>query len=206
MRAAIWPHHRLTHPVVTLICKLDKPSENQWNKWNQHLIYLDPIVNRVKTLTARCKVAFFLNSSSPGVLDWAWMFKSSFLHFQPTCILCYVSFCKGLFSHTDTPNTSAGTCVRRYVHVFQIACVQHSWRKHQCCAMLISPAGLSTSVHWLTSLERVQPAPLIPPTLANWHKGQGREREARAWPAFPPACFTVHVPQGAATELPLQCF
>lgn len=142
---AICHHHRLAHLVVMLICRLGKPSEKQWNKWNQPLIYLDLTVKRVKALTARCKVAFFLDSSSPGVPDWAWMFKSPLFHFQPMCILCYVAFHRGLFSHPYTPNTSAGMCQVTGSRLPDCrVCVQPSCSKRQCRAMTISPAGLST--------------------------------------------------------------
>lgn len=89
VRAAICHHPGLVHPVVTLICKLDEPSEKQQDELNQHFIYSHPVVSGAKTSRAHCKVAFFLGSSSPGVLDWAWTLKSSLLHFQPMCsVLC----------------------------------------------------------------------------------------------------------------------
>lgn len=71
---------------------------------------------------------------------------------------------------TSQPWSSAGTCA------------QHSWGRCQCPAVLIPPQVLK-AVPWLMSLERVQPAPLVPPAPANWHKGQEVETEARAWPA-----------------------
>lgn len=50
------------------------------------------------------------------------------------------------------------------------------------------PPQVFTTVPWLMALERMQPAPLIPPTPENWHKGQGIETEARAWPALLSTC------------------
>lgn len=50
------------------------------------------------------------------------------------------------------------------------------------------PPQVFKTAPWLTSQERVQPAPLAPPTPANWHKGQGLETEARAQPAPLPTC------------------
>lgn len=77
-------------------------------------------------------------------------------------------------------------------------CVQHSWSKRQCCAILISPGGPFTECGLLCVSGKCA---ACSPNSTNSSRLTWREREARAWPAFPPACFTFHMPQGAATEL-----
>lgn len=135
-------------------------------------------------------MAFFLDSSSPGVLDWARMFKSSLFHFQPTCISCYVSFHKGLSSHTYSLNTS------QQAHVSGDRFI--SSRLHGVCSALLEETSTPCYAHfpprsfhwvWFMSLGRVQPAPLIPLTLMGWRKGQGREKERQGHglPSLPPA-------------------
>lgn len=141
-----------------LIWKPVKPSETQWKEWNQHFIFLDPIVNRAKTCTAHCKVMIFLDSSIPGVLDCAWICKPLYLCFQLRCILHSTSFHKGLFSHIAAPVSGARSVL--------------STPGGGISAVLCRfPSQVLKTVPWFMSLERVQPAP------PNWQKGQGAETE-----------------------------
>lgn len=102
--------------------------------------------------------------------------------------LCIYAFSSRVFCtpHLSTrvcfptlqPQSSAGTCAR--------------------CVFSTPGGGVSAVLCWFPpqlfnlclayTSGKAQPAPLAPPTPPKWHKGQGLETEARAWPAPLPTC------------------